>query len=217
MTNQIEIDIVSDVVCPWCAIGYGNLSQALEQLNSQIQADIQWHPFQLNPQLPKAGQDIGEHLTEKYGLTPEQRLVNQQRIKDAGAAAGVEFNFGERSRIYNTFDCHVLLEWAKSQGKQTQLKLALFDAYFTQGQDISEPAVLLSVCESVGLDQSKAQAVLADEVLRASVRQEEDQFKNMGIHSVPAFIINKKYLISGGQPVESFKQALLEIAEKEGA
>jgi len=214
MSTQIEIDIVSDVVCPWCAIGYGNLTQALEQLKTDIQADIQWHPFQLNPQLPKQGQDIGEHLHEKYGLTPDQRLANQQRIKQAGEAAGVIFNFGERSRIYNTFDCHVLLEWAASQDKQTALKLALFNAYFTQGRDVSEHSVLLDVCESVGLDPKLAADALADDTLQNKVRNEEAQFKQMGIQSVPAFIINKQYLISGGQPVESFKQALLEIASK---
>jgi len=214
MSTQIEIDIVSDVVCPWCAIGYGNLTQALEQLKTDIQADIQWHPFQLNPQLPKQGQDIGEHLHEKYGLTPDQRLANQQRIKQAGEAAGVIFNFGERSRIYNTFDCHVLLEWAASQDKQTALKLALFNAYFTQGRDVSEHSVLLDVCKSVGLDPKLAADALADDTLQNKVRNEEAQFKQMGIQSVPAFIINKQYLISGGQPVESFKQALLEIASK---
>jgi len=214
MSTQIEIDIVSDVVCPWCAIGYGNLTQALEQLKTDIQADIQWHPFQLNPQLPKQGQDIGEHLHEKYGLTPDQRLANQQRIKQAGEAAGVIFNFGERSRIYNTFDCHVLLEWAAPQDKQTALKLALFNAYFTQGRDVSEHSVLLDVCESVGLDPKLAADALADDTLQNKVRNEEAQFKQMGIQSVPAFIINKQYLISGGQPVESFKQALLEIASK---
>lgn len=213
--KTLQIDIVSDVVCPWCAIGYGNLNAALSQLESDVQAKINWHPFQLNSHMPKQGQDIGEHLVEKYGLTDEQRKANQDRIKTAGEAAGFTFNFGERSRIYNTFDCHVLLTLAAQMDKQTELKLALFNAYFTQGLDISDTSVLLRVCEEVGIQSTQAEQALRDSSLIEQVKQEEEHFKSMGIQSVPAFIVNQKYLISGGQPIESFKQALLEIASKE--
>ncbi|GAA6134873.1 DsbA family oxidoreductase [Oceaniserpentilla sp. 4NH20-0058] len=213
--KTLQIDIVSDVVCPWCAIGYGNLNTALSQVKSDLQAKINWHPFQLNSHMPKQGQDIGEHLVEKYGLTNEQRKVNQERIKLAGEAAGVTFNFGERSRIYNTFDCHVLLTLAAQMNKQTELKLALFNGYFTQGLDISDSSVLINICEEVGIQREQAEQALSDSILIEQVKKEEEQFKSMGIQSVPAFIVNQKYLISGGQPVESFKQALLEIANKE--
>jgi predicted DsbA family dithiol-disulfide isomerase len=213
--KELQIDIVSDVVCPWCAIGYGNLTQALDQLSESISAKIEWHPFQLNPYMGKEGQDINEHLEEKYGLTEAQLKENKQRIKDVGKQAGVEFTFEQRARIYNTLDCHVLLHYAQEQGKQTELKLALFKAYFSDGKDVSDQAVLVSVAESVGLDPIASQAVLNDDDYQKAVKDEESKFKSMGISSVPAFIINNKYLISGGQPVDSFLQTLKEISEKE--
>lgn len=213
--KELQIDIVSDVVCPWCAIGYGNLTQALDQLSESISAKIEWHPFQLNPYMGKEGQDINEHLEEKYGLTEAQLKENKQRIKDVGKQAGVEFTFEQRARIYNTLDCHVLLHYAQEQGKQTELKLALFKAYFSDGKDVSDQAVLVSVAESVGFDPIASQAVLNDDDYQKAVKDEESKYKSMGISSVPAFIINNKYLISGGQPVDSFLQALKEISEKE--
>jgi len=213
--KELQIDIVSDVVCPWCAIGYGNLTQALDQLTESISAKIEWHPFQLNPYMGKEGQDINEHLEEKYGLTEAQLKENKQRIKDVGKQAGVEFTFEQRARIYNTLDCHVLLHYAQEQGKQTELKLALFKAYFSDGKDVSDQAVLVSVAESVGLDPIASQAVLNDDDYQKAVKDEESKYKSMGISSVPAFIINNKYLISGGQPVDSFLQTLKEISEKE--
>ena len=213
--KQLQIDIVSDVVCPWCAIGYGNLTQALEQLSDSISSKIEWHPFQLNPYMGKEGQDINEHLEEKYGLSEAQLKENKQRIKDVGIQAGVEFTFEQRARIYNTFGCHVLLHYAEEQGKQTELKLALFKAYFSDGQDVSDRSVLISVGESVGLNLERMQTVLNDESYHQVVKDEELKYKSMGISSVPAFIVNNKYLISGGQPVENFVQSLTEIVNKE--
>jgi predicted DsbA family dithiol-disulfide isomerase len=212
--KNLKIDIVSDVVCPWCAIGYGNLTQALEQLSS-VQADIQWHPFQLNPTMGKEGQDINEHLIEKYGLSDQQMSDNKQHIKQMGKLAGFDMSFDKRARIYNTLDCHVLLHYAQEKGKQTELKLALFNAYFTDGKDVSDREVLIEAAEFVGLDKVEAQVVLNDEQYKKTVQDEESKFKSMGISSVPAFIINDKYLLSGGQPVENFVQSLTEIAAKE--
>ena len=213
--KTLQIDIVSDVVCPWCAVGYANLSSALSQLSNELDAKVQWHPFQLNPYMPKEGQAIDEHLAEKYGLDEQQLRQNQQRLMDVGKQAGVTFNFDQRSRIFNTLDCHMLLDFAASQDKQTELKQALFQAYFTDGKDISDHAVLLEVAQLVGFDEQQVQSVLADEALRNKVKEEENKYKSMGINSVPAFIINNQYLISGGQPVESFVQALQDIAAKE--
>ena len=213
--KHLTIDIVSDVVCPWCAIGYGNLRQALNQLERNIHVDVQWHPFQLNPYMGKEGQEINEHLGEKYGLNEQQLADNKQRIQEVGAQAGIDFNFDQRSRIYNTLDCHVLLHLANESGKQTELKLALFKAYFSEGKDISDREVLVDIAASVGIETQAVLAALDDDEIREVVKQEESQFKQMGIQSVPAFIINNKYLISGGQPVEAFVQGLQEIAEKE--
>ena len=215
--NNLKIDIVSDVVCPWCAIGFANLSTALTQLSLRNDADIQWHPFQLNPSMPKEGQDIGEHLHEKYGLDDSQRGENQQRLKQAGDNAGVEFNFHERSRIYNTFECHILLELAAQFQKQTELKLALFKAYFTEGKNISDQNILIDVWEGIGLDINDAKAALSNETLIEKVISQEEYYKRMGIQSVPAFIINDKYLVSGGQPVENFKQSIQQIMEREAS
>lgn len=213
--KTLKIDIVSDVVCPWCAVGYANLSSALENLSEKVDADIQWHPFQLNPYMPKEGQAIDEHLSEKYGLDATQLKQNQQHLVDVGQKAGVEFNFNQRSRIFNTLDCHVLLDFAQSQNKQTELKLALFKAYFGEGSNVSDQAVLVKAAVSIGLDQQAIEQALADDALREKVKAEEEKYKSLGINSVPAFIINNQYLISGGQPVESFVQALTEISEKD--
>ncbi|MFY0639469.1 MAG: DsbA family oxidoreductase [Bermanella sp.] len=213
--KTLKIDIVSDVVCPWCAVGYANLSSALENLSQKMNADIKWHPFQLNPYMPKEGQAIDEHLAEKYGLDTTQLKQNKQHLIDAGKKAGVEFNFDQRSRIFNTLDCHVLLDFAETQNKQTELKLALFKAYFAEGLNLSDQSVLVDAAVSVGLSKHDAEKALADEGLRAKVKAEEEKYKSLGINSVPAFIINDQYLISGGQPVESFVQALTEISEKD--
>jgi predicted DsbA family dithiol-disulfide isomerase len=212
--KNLQIDIVSDVVCPWCAIGYGNLIQALEQLSS-VQANVQWHPFQLNPHMGKDGQDINEHISEKYGLTDKQMEDNKLHIKAMGKKAGFDMSFQKRARIYNTLDCHILLHFAQERGKQTELKLALFKAYFTDGNDVSNRAILVEVAESVGLDKQEAEVALDSQHYKKTVQDEESKFKSMGISSVPAFIINNKYLLSGGQPVENFIQSLTEIAEKQ--
>jgi predicted DsbA family dithiol-disulfide isomerase len=214
--KKLTIDIVSDVVCPWCAVGHGNLNQALQQLQADVQADIHWHPFQLNPYMGKDGQEINEHLTEKYGLTPDQLQANKQHLVERGQESGIQFNFAERSRIYNTLDCHILLHLAGEKGKQTELKLALFHAYFTNGLDISDQTVLLDCVEGVGLDRLDGEKALQNEEYKKAVSEEETKYKQMGIQSVPAFIINNKYLMSGGQPVEAFVQGLTEIASKEG-
>ena len=214
--QTLKIDIVSDVVCPWCAVGYANLNKALEE-SPEVHANIDWHPFQLNPYMGKDGQDINEHLEEKYGLSPEQLAANKQNLVERGAESGVDFKFNQRSRIYNTLACHILLHYAAEQGRQTELKLALFHAYFTDGLDVSDETVLLNCIENVGLNKADAQTALHDENYKKAVLAEESKYKHMGISSVPSFIINDKYLLSGGQPVESFKQALKEIAEKESA
>ncbi len=209
--KTLQIDIVSDVVCPWCAIGFANLNTALKEMDEPIETHVQWHPFQLNPNMAKEGQDINEHLVEKYGLSQEKLNDNKNHISTLGKAAGLEFKFDQRARIYNTLSCHVLLHWAKEQGKQTELKLAFFEAYFTEGLDISDQDVLLQIVQSIGLDKDMAQEVLSEGHYKNLVKEQESKYKSMGIQSVPAFIINNEYLLSGGQPVASFKQALQEI------
>ena len=212
MTTQLKIDIVSDVSCPWCIIGYRALAQALDNLSANISADIHWQPFELNPDMPALGQDLVEHITEKYGISVEQMDQNRAMIHERGTALDFQFTRQPDSRIYNTFDAHRLLHWAEASDKQTPLKLALFDLYFKENGDPSSHQQLLTVVERVGLNVEEAKKVLESDQYEINVRDKQSFYQQQGISSVPAVIINDKHLISGGQPVEAFEQALKEIA-----
>jgi predicted DsbA family dithiol-disulfide isomerase len=201
---------VSDVSCPWCVIGLKSLEQALENVGDAASADIHFQPFELNPQMVPEGQDIGEHLAQKYGASAAQRAETSEMIRARGAELG--FTFNQRDRIYNTFDAHRLLHWAEEQGKQRELKMALFDSYFTKGEDPSSHEVLLRLVGEVGLDQAEAAGILETDAYADEVREREQFFQRAGIHSVPAIIINQRHLISGGQPPEVFERALRELA-----
>ena len=219
MTTTLKIDFVSDVSCPWCAIGLKSLDQALARVSGDITAELHFQPFELNPQMGPQGQEITEHITEKYGITPEQAQANRENIRARGAQLGFKFSMadepgGGRSRIYNTFDAHRLLHWAELQGadKQKALKEALFTAYFTDGLSPASHEVLAGVAGEVGLDAARAREVLASGDYAEEVREREQFYQSQGIHSVPAVIINDRHLISGGQPAEVFEQALRQIA-----
>jgi predicted DsbA family dithiol-disulfide isomerase len=208
----VRIDFVSDVVCPWCAVGLASLEQALETLKDEVQVEIHFQPFELNPQMVPEGEDIAEHLGRKYGLNATQLAQNQEALRQRGAAVGFTFANQDKRRIYNTFDAHRLLHWAESQGRQHELKRALLVAYFTDGQDVSDHEVLARVAGSVGLDEAEARAVLGSARYAEEVRGDEQFFLRAGIHSVPAIVINRQHLISGGQPPEVFEQALRQLA-----
>ena len=219
MPTTLKIDFVSDISCPWCVIGLQALDQALARVGSDITADLHFQPFELNPGMAAQGQDITEHITQKYGITPAQADANRENIRERGAALGFTFSGpnepgGGRHRIYNTFDAHRLLHWAELQGagKQKALKEALFKAYFTEGQSPASHEVLLRVTAEVGLDAALAREILASDRYADEVREREQFYLNQGVHSVPAVIINERHLISGGQPVEVFEQALRQIA-----
>ncbi|MEG2031372.1 MAG: DsbA family oxidoreductase [Janthinobacterium sp.] len=209
--TPIRIDFVSDVSCPWCVIGLKSLEQALDKLDGTVQADIHFQPFELNANMPPEGEDIGEHIARKYGSTPEQMAQSREAIRARGEQLGFTFAMDKRGRIYNTFDAHRLLHWAALQGRQKELKMALFDAYFTQGQNPSSHEVLLKVAGDVGLDTVQAAEVLASNAYADEVRAQEQFYQQNGINSVPAVIINERHLISGGQPPEVFEQALRQI------
>ena len=212
MPATLKIDFVSDVSCPWCAIGLQSLETALGRLGDEVQADIHFQPFELNPKMVPEGQDITEHLSEKYGSTPEQAEAARENIRQRGEALGFTFNMAKRGRIYNTFDAHRLLHWAESSGQQLALKKALFAAYFTHSEDPSNHEVLLRAVQVAGLDLDDAQRVLASDEYADEVREQEQFYLSQGIHSVPAVVINDQHLISGGQPPEVFEQALRQIA-----
>jgi predicted DsbA family dithiol-disulfide isomerase len=177
-----------------------------------VSADIHFQPFELNPKMPPQGQDIGEHLAEKYGSTPAQTQANRDAIRARGEAVGFTFSMANRSRIYNTFDAHRLLHWAELEGVQKRLKELLFKAYFTDGQDPSSHDVLVRLAVEAGLDGARARQILATDEYAEDVRKREQFYLGQGINSVPAIIINDRHLISGGQPAEVFEQALRQIA-----
>ncbi|SFD77396.1 DsbA family oxidoreductase [Massilia yuzhufengensis] len=212
MTKQLRIDFVSDISCPWCAIGLNSLELALARVKSEVSADLHFQPFELNPNMGPEGQDIGEHITEKYGATAEQQAHSREMIRERGLDVGFTFDMERRGRIYNTFDAHRLLSWAEEQGRQRELKVALFEAYFTHCEDPSNHDVLLHTVERAGLDRETAAGILASDAYADEVREREQFFQRAGIHSVPAVIINQRHLISGGQPPEVFEQALRDIA-----
>ncbi|MFC4930390.1 DsbA family oxidoreductase [Massilia sp. GCM10023247] len=217
MSKQLRIDFVSDVSCPWCAIGLKSLEQALERVAPEVVAELHFQPFELNPDMGPEGQDIVEHITEKYGSTLEQQIQSREMIRQRGEAVGFTFDMARRGRIYNTFDAHRLLHWAESQGRQHALKLALFEAYFTHCEDPSSRELLVRVAGQVGLDTTEAQRILDSGEFADEVRETELFFQRAGIRSVPAIVINQRHLISGGQPPEVFERALREIAAQADA
>jgi predicted DsbA family dithiol-disulfide isomerase len=219
MNTPLKIDFVSDVSCPWCAIGLASLERALGRLGGEVAAQMHFQPFELNPGMAPGGQDITEHLTQKYRTTREQQEAAREAIRQRGAAVGFEFRKEGRDRVYNTFDAHRLLHWAGTVGAQQQLALkkALFKAYFTDGRSPADAQVLLDCAEAAGLDVQRAREILAGGEYADAVREREDFYQSHGIHAVPAVIVNDRHLIQGGQPPEVFESALRQIAGEAAA
>ncbi|GER11624.1 DsbA family oxidoreductase [Variovorax boronicumulans] len=214
MTAHLKIDFVSDVSCPWCAVGLGSLEAALKRVAPEVTAELHFQPFELNPQMPPEGQDTFEHLNQKYGSSREQQAQAREAIRQRGAAVGFEFSAGGRPRVYNTFNAHRLLHWAELEdpAKQVALKKLLLKAYFTDSQNPSDTDVLVRAATEAGLDAARAREILAGDEFAQETRERERLYTDAGIHSVPAIIINDQHLISGGQPVEVFERALRQIA-----
>ncbi len=229
MPKPLTIDFVSDISCPWCAIGLNALDQALARLAHDVKGitvEMRFQPFELNPNMGPEGQDINAHLTEKYGITTAQANANRENIRARGEQVGFTFSMGGpaegepsqvRSRIYNTFDAHRLLHWAElvDLGQQRQLKQALFKAYFTDGQNPASHALLVQLAAQVGLDAVRAQEILSSDAYASAVREREQFYQSQGINAVPAVVINQRHLISGGQPAQVFEQALRQIVAQD--
>ncbi len=213
---RFRIDFVSDVACPWCAIGLASLKSALTKLEGSVEAEIHLQPFELNPQTPFEGEDAGEHIRHKYGIDDAQFDANRKAIRERAAPLGVAINTQAGSRVWNTFDAHRLLHWAEQQGRTRAitLKQALFRAYFTDNENVADRDVLVRIAAETGLDGDAARRILDANEYADEVRALEDRWQQAGIHSVPATIVNGQYLISGGQPPEVFESALREIAAK---
>jgi predicted DsbA family dithiol-disulfide isomerase len=217
MNAPLKIDFVSDVSCPWCAIGLASLERALGTLGD-VKAELHFQPFELNPAMPAGGQDVTEHLTQKYGTTREQQQASRDAIRQRGASVGFDFRKEGRDRIYNTFNAHRLLHWAglEDADKQLALKKALFKAYFTDGRSPEDMEVLFDAAVAAGLDGARAREILSGDEYADDVRAQEEFYTSHGIHAVPAVIVNDRHLIQGGQPPEVFEAALRKIAA-EGA
>lgn len=217
MAKKIQIDFVSDVVCPWCAVGLASLETALKRLDGEVEAEIHFQPFELNPQMPPEGEDRDEHLVRKYGRSKEEFAASRENIRQRAASVG--FTMNAQNRIYNSFDAHRLLHWARltDQGGDAQgkLKHALLRAYFTEGLNITDADVLVAKAEEAGLDPNEARAILGSDRYAQDVKQEEQAWLATGINSVPAIVVNRTYLISGGQPPEVFETQLREMANRE--
>ncbi|MDO6736707.1 DsbA family oxidoreductase [Wenyingzhuangia sp. 2_MG-2023] len=211
MSDKIKIDLVSDVVCPWCAIGYKRLEQAINEMGIQDKIELEWQPFELNPNMPATGQNVQEHITEKYGSTIEQQKKSQELMTEYGAELGFTFDYFDEMRMANTFEAHVLLEYAKEQAKQTALKLRLMAAFFGERKDVSKRDILKQELEAVGLNADEAFAKLASEETRKEVKDKESYWQNMGVSSVPTVVFDRKSALTGAQPVKVYKQVLTEL------
>lgn len=211
--EPLTIDIVSDVMCPWCIIGYKQLEKALAATGTE--ANITWHPFELNPQMPEEGQNFREHITEKYGTSPEDSARNREHMIQMGTELGFSFNFDDNMRMANTFLAHQLLHWAEEQGKQHELKMELFETHFTHQKNVGDIETLASAAERVGLDKTESLALLKDQRYAAAVREKQQFWMQQGIQGVPATVVNRRHLISGAQGEAGFTQLLNQLALEE--
>ena len=222
MTERLTIDIYSDVVCPWCAIGYGQLTKALDALDGEIEAEVRWRPFELNPGMLPEGEGFEEHVSRKYGRTHDEGAAMREQMKEIAREAGVSLSYeGEGKappqRMWNTRDCHKLLTFALEQAGprvQTELKLALFKAHFNHRQPLNDRAALLDIAASVGIHREAAKAALDDPDLEARVIAEERQAWDFNITGVPAMIVGGKFMIPGAQTPETYVNALRRVVEK---
>ena len=216
----LRIDIVSDVVCPWCIIGYKQVEKALTLLETDIAAETWWHPFELNPDMPPEGEDTADHIARKYGSTPQQSKANRMRLSEIGDSVGFAFNYGDGMRIYNTFKAHKLLTMAANERgwqAQTALKMAMFTAYFQDRRDVSDEAVLLDIAQAQGFDSGGAAACLASEPLSKAVRAEQQQWIGKNISGVPAIIFDQKFMVPGAQSAEVFADVITKVLAKRDA
>jgi len=211
----LRIDIVSDVVCPWCIIGYKQLQRALAELPGRFDVTLHWHPFELNPGMPATGQDLREHLAQKYGTTPGQSAAARERLTALGDSLGFKFDYFDGMRMVNTFHAHQLLHWAAEEGRQTELKLALFDAFFTRREDVSDEQVLATVAGRAGLSAEEAMAVLSDERYATPVRDAQQLWLDREVHAVPNFVFNEQFSVPGAQEAGTFVRLLNRIYDQQ--
>lgn len=218
MKKTIKIDYVSDIACPWCAVGLGSLEQAISNVADEVNVEIHFQPFELNPDMPPGGQEVIEHLTQKYGMPEAQIRINQANIRDRAAEVGFPFHPEGRKHVYNTFDAHRLLHWAGQESglaAQYRLKKELLGTYFTLAVSLDDQNNLIEAVQRAGLDPIRAQEILSSDIFTQDVRERQAMYAKMGITSVPSLIFNDKYLLQGAQPAEAFANALRQLAADE--
>jgi predicted DsbA family dithiol-disulfide isomerase len=213
MPMPLRIDFVSDVACPWCVVGLRSLMKALDAVGDKVEAEIHFQPFELNPDMPPEGENTAQHVARKYGSNPERSAAARNAIREHGEALGFDFNYSTESRIWNTFDAHRLLHWAGIEGRQLELKEALFAANFTDQKSTSDHDVLVGAAEAAGLDADRAREILGSGAYTEEVRAEESVWRNRGINAVPSVIFNQRWMIQGGQPPRVFEQAIRQIVD----
>ncbi|MBY8978309.1 DsbA family oxidoreductase [Rhodobacteraceae bacterium NNCM2] len=215
MTDPIRVDIVSDVVCPWCVIGYYQLAKTARETGIAI--DVHWHPFELNPQMAAEGENLREHLAAKYGTTPEGSKKARARLTGMGAALSFTFNYADDMRMWNTFRAHQLIDWAEDQGRAHDMKLALFEAFFTRREDVSDIEVLVAVAEATGLDGAAARTMLRNGERAGAVRAKQKLWIERGVQGVPAMVFERQYLVSGAQGEDTYARILKQLAAAKAA
>jgi predicted DsbA family dithiol-disulfide isomerase len=211
MSTKIKIDVVSDVVCPWCIVGYKRLEKAIAELDIADKIELEWQPFELNPAMPIAGENINEHLTKKYGSSAEDNARNRANLTSLGAAEGFTFDFYDAMRMVNTREAHVLLDYAKESGKQTALNIRLITAFYSERKDVSDRAILAEELKTVGLNVEEGLARLDAPSSKADIHTKENYWHEMGISGVPTVVFNRTSALTGAQPLETYKQVLTEL------
>ncbi|MCF7506821.1 DsbA family oxidoreductase [Vibrio sp. L3-7] len=211
MSNKIQLDIISDVMCPWCVVGYKNLEQAITELGLAEQVELEWQPFELNPDMPQEGENLRDHIMRKYGSSAEESQSSREQLVARGQAVGFDFNFYDSMRMVNSRHLHVLLDFALAYGKQTELKLRFFNAHFTEEKDLADLEVIAQELEAVGLDSNKALKRLKNADNVKKIEAQEFEWQRMGISAVPTVVFNRKSAVTGAQTVETYKQILQEL------
>jgi predicted DsbA family dithiol-disulfide isomerase len=211
MNEKIKIDIVSDIVCPWCTIGFKRLEKAIIALDIEDQVAITWQPFELNPNMPVQGQNVTEHISEKYGATLEQQKASKKNMTEVGAELDFKFDYFDEMRMVNTFDAHILLEYAGTFDKQTELKMRFTTAFFSERKDVSKRDILKQALLDVGLNAEEGIAKLENETARNKIRTKQEYWKSLGVNSVPTIVFNRKSAVTGAQPIATFKEVLNEL------
>lgn len=214
MSDKIRLDVISDVVCPWCIVGYNHLNAAIEKLGLEDKVELHWQPFELNPDMPAEGEELRAHVARKYGSSKADSDRARENITQAGAKYGFEFNYFDGMKIVNTFDAHLLLDYAHEVGKQTELKMRLFSAFFTESKDVSQRDVLIAEAQAVGISADEAKAALNDNQIKERVRALESQWQQMGVSGVPTVVFNRTSALTGAQPQAVFEQVLTELSSE---